>query len=115
VVIISQDPYHGAEQAHGICFSTKGKKSRRAFKNIYKEIEAEYGIEMPRHGDLTARDGQKSQSLYFPAPTFPAIFLVAKKFQIVSLALIASLVLPTSFSLIYCWPPGQVLPPSFTL
>jgi uracil-DNA glycosylase len=49
VVIIGQDPYHGEGQAHGLCFSIKGKKIPRSLSNIYKEI----GIEMPSHGDLT--------------------------------------------------------------
>jgi uracil-DNA glycosylase len=51
VVIIGQDPYHGPGQAHGLCFSTKGKIPP-SLQNIYKEIKAEYG-EMPSHGDLT--------------------------------------------------------------
>jgi uracil-DNA glycosylase len=53
VVIIGQDPYHGEGQAHGLCFSTKGIPIPPSLKNIYKEIEAEYGIQMPTHGDLT--------------------------------------------------------------
>jgi hypothetical protein len=51
---------------------------------------------------------------YFAAPFSSAIFFVDRKFQMVSLALRALLVLPTSFSLMYCSPPGQVLPPSLT-
>jgi len=54
VVIIGQDPYHGAGQAHGLCFSIpKGIEIPPSLQNIYKEIEDEYGIQMPRHGDLT--------------------------------------------------------------
>jgi uracil-DNA glycosylase len=55
VVIIGQDPYHGAGQAHGLCFSVpKGmKKTPPSLRNIFQEIEGEYGIEMPCHGDLT--------------------------------------------------------------
>jgi len=54
VVIIGQDPYHGAGQAHGLCFSVPNGIARPpSLINIYKEIEAEYGIQMPRHGDLT--------------------------------------------------------------
>lgn len=54
VVIIGQDPYHGEGQAHGLCFSVpKGVDIPRSLKNIYKEIEAEYRIEMPCHGDLS--------------------------------------------------------------
>jgi uracil-DNA glycosylase len=55
VVIIGQDPYHGEGQAHGLCFSVpKGiKKIPPSLKNVYKEIEAEFDIQMPCHGDLT--------------------------------------------------------------
>src|ERR1035437_9821680 len=54
VVIIGQDPYHGEGQAHGLCFSVrKGIAIPPSLINIYKEIEAEYGVQMPRHGDLT--------------------------------------------------------------
>jgi uracil-DNA glycosylase len=54
VVIIGQDPYHGEGQAHGLCFSVrKGIAIPPSLINIYKEIEAEYGTKMQRHGDLT--------------------------------------------------------------
>lgn len=55
VVIIGQDPYHGANQAHGLSFSVqKGIKPPPSLVNIYKEIEADLGIKMPRnYGDLT--------------------------------------------------------------
>jgi uracil-DNA glycosylase len=54
VVIIGQDPYHGAGQANGLCFSVrKGKAIPPSLKNIYKEIERDCGIQMPSHGDLT--------------------------------------------------------------
>jgi uracil-DNA glycosylase len=52
VVIIGQDPYHGEGEAHGLCFSTKEKEIPPSLRNIYNEIEAEYGIR-PDHGDLT--------------------------------------------------------------
>jgi uracil-DNA glycosylase len=40
VVIIGQDPYHGAGQAHGLCFSVKrGVKAPPSLKNIYKELQ----------------------------------------------------------------------------
>lgn len=60
VVIIGQDPYHGEGQAHGLSFSVrKGVRIPPSLKNIYKEIEREYGVAMPKHGDLTgwARQG----------------------------------------------------------
>ncbi len=54
VVIIGQDPYHGEGQAHGLSFSVrKGVRIPPSLKNIYKEIEREYGVTMPQHGDLT--------------------------------------------------------------
>lgn len=54
VVIIGQDPYHGEGQAHGFCFSVRrGTPIPRSLKNIYREIGAEYGIQMPDdNGDL---------------------------------------------------------------
>ena len=55
VVIIGQDPYHGPNQAHGLSFSVqKGIKPPPSLVNIYKEIEKDLGIKMPRkYGDLT--------------------------------------------------------------
>lgn len=53
VVILGQDPYHGAGQAHGLCFSVqKGVKIPPSLKNIYKEIESDLGITVPEHGSL---------------------------------------------------------------
>ena len=59
-VIIGQDPYHGAGQAHGLCFSVKkGVALPPSLVNIYKEITDDLGIGMPEHGELTgwARQG----------------------------------------------------------
>lgn len=54
VVIIGQDPYHGAGQAHGLCFSVQeGVDIPPSLVNIYKEIAAEYNVPPPRTGDLT--------------------------------------------------------------
>ncbi|MBQ3573114.1 MAG: uracil-DNA glycosylase [Clostridia bacterium] len=54
-VIIGQDPYHGEGQAHGLCFSVKrGIDAPPSLKNIFKEIQAELGIEPPKHGELTS-------------------------------------------------------------
>ena len=55
VVIIGQDPYHGPNQAHGLAFSVqKGIAPPPSLVNIYKEIEAEYGVPMPKnYGCLT--------------------------------------------------------------
>lgn len=55
VVILGQDPYHGEGQAHGLSFSVpQGVRIPPSLINIYKEIEAEYGVKMPRSGDLTS-------------------------------------------------------------
>ncbi len=55
VVILGQDPYHGAGQAHGLCFSVKeGVKPPPSLINIYKEIRDDVGIEISLDsGDLT--------------------------------------------------------------
>ncbi|KAG8213068.1 uracil-DNA glycosylase-like protein [Butyriboletus roseoflavus] len=56
VVIIGQDPYHGPNQAHGLCFSVpKGVTVPPSLRNIYAEIKAEYPeFKPPQHGNLTA-------------------------------------------------------------
>ncbi|MDE7279958.1 MAG: uracil-DNA glycosylase [Oscillospiraceae bacterium] len=52
-VIIGQDPYHGAGQAHGLCFSVqKGTAVPPSLQNIYKEIYADLGIPPASHGYL---------------------------------------------------------------
>lgn len=55
VVILGQDPYHGAGQAHGLSFSVqKGVKVPPSLKNIYKELSTDIeGFETPDHGNLT--------------------------------------------------------------
>lgn len=54
VVIVGQDPYHGANQANGLAFSVnKGVTVPPSLKNIYKELKNEYMKEPPLHGDLT--------------------------------------------------------------
>jgi uracil-DNA glycosylase len=60
VVIIGQDPYHGAGQAHGLCFSVpRGISAPPSLVNIFKEINVDLGIPMPKHGNLEkwARQG----------------------------------------------------------
>lgn len=53
VVILGQDPYHGEGQAHGLCFSVReGVRPPPSLLNIYKEMQADLGIEPPRHGNL---------------------------------------------------------------
>ena len=54
VVILGQDPYHGAGQANGLCFSVnKGIPFPPSLLNIFKEIENDLGIPVPSDGDLT--------------------------------------------------------------
>ncbi|HTB53388.1 MAG TPA: uracil-DNA glycosylase [Ferruginibacter sp.] len=55
VVILGQDPYHGAGQAHGLSFSVPaGIKPPPSLVNIYKEIQNDLGMKMPLdYGDLT--------------------------------------------------------------
>ncbi len=53
VVILGQDPYHGAGQAHGLSFSVpKGVPPPPSLKNIYKEIETDLGVKVNRGGSL---------------------------------------------------------------
>ena len=60
VVILGQDPYHGPNQAHGLCFSvTPGVPPPPSLANIFAELERDLGIPRPDHGCLTswARQG----------------------------------------------------------
>ena len=60
VVILGQDPYHGAGQAHGLCFSVQpGVPPPPSLVNIFKELESDLGIRPARHGllDHWARQG----------------------------------------------------------
>ena len=60
VVILGQDPYHGAGQAHGLCFSVApGVDVPPSLLNIFKEIERDLGLPRPAHGYLMswARQG----------------------------------------------------------
>ena len=55
VVILGQDPYHGPNQAHGLCFSVKpGVKIPPSLVNIFKELKDDLGITPPIHGCLDA-------------------------------------------------------------
>jgi uracil-DNA glycosylase len=54
VVILGQDPYHGPNQAHGLSFSVqRGVALPPSLRNIFHELHADIGVEIPRHGDLT--------------------------------------------------------------
>src|SRR5690606_40343554 len=51
VVILGQDPYHGPNQAHGLCFSVRpGVRIPPSLLNIYKELESDVGFKSPPHG-----------------------------------------------------------------
>lgn len=55
VVIIGQDPYHGPNQANGLCFSVrKGINHPPSLKNIFKEIKSDLNVPYPNSGDLSA-------------------------------------------------------------
>jgi len=53
VVILGQDPYHGPNQAHGLCFSVlPGVRLPPSLRNIFKEIHQDLDIPIPEHGYL---------------------------------------------------------------
>jgi uracil-DNA glycosylase len=53
VIILGQDPYHGAGQAHGLSFSVPdGLTLPPSLKNIYKELEGDLGMENSSSGNL---------------------------------------------------------------
>lgn len=54
VVILGQDPYHGPNQANGLCFSVHpGIPLPPSLLNIFKELRADLAVPMPTHGDLS--------------------------------------------------------------
>ena len=54
VVILGQDPYHGPNQAHGLCFSVNKKiKIPPSLQNIFKELNDDLGVDIPISGNLT--------------------------------------------------------------
>ena len=53
VVILGQDPYHGAGQAHGLSFSVpEGVRVPPSLKNVYKELASDLGTAIPTSGNL---------------------------------------------------------------
>jgi uracil-DNA glycosylase len=53
VVILGQDPYHGAGQAHGLCFSVpEGVRIPPSLQNIFKELQSDLGLSIPSSGCL---------------------------------------------------------------
>lgn len=54
VVILGQDPYHGPNQSHGLCFSVSEKVSiPPSLRNIFTEINQDLGVAIPPTGNLT--------------------------------------------------------------
>jgi uracil-DNA glycosylase len=54
VLVLGQDPYHGAGQGHGLCFSVRpGVKTPPSLRNIYKELRDDLGHPVPDNGCLT--------------------------------------------------------------
>lgn len=54
VVIVGQDPYHGAHQAHGLAFSVNsGVAIPPSLRNIFRERESDLALPPPTHGNLT--------------------------------------------------------------
>ena len=54
VVILGQDPYHGANQAHGLSFSVQdGIQFPPSLQNIFKELKEDMGCNSPKSGNLT--------------------------------------------------------------
>ena len=59
VVIIWQDPYHWPWQAHWLCFSVlPGVKQPPSLQNIFKEINKDLWLEIPKNGYLQSRAEQ---------------------------------------------------------
>ena len=55
VVILGQDPYHGPQQAHGLCFSVRAPTPPPpSLQNIFKELKDDLGVALPTHGCLEA-------------------------------------------------------------
>lgn len=53
VVILGQDPYHGAGQANGLAFSVNdGVRLPPSLLNVFKELQADLGKPIPKTGNL---------------------------------------------------------------
>lgn len=62
VVIVGQDPYHGPNQGHGLCFSVrKGIQVPPSLKNIYKELKNDPNVEFPKDGEPMPTHGYLEQ------------------------------------------------------
>ncbi len=55
VVILGQDPYHGARQAHGLCFSVPDEvRIPPSLQNVYKELQDDLGVPIRTTGNLAS-------------------------------------------------------------
>nr|XP_034991414.1 uracil-DNA glycosylase isoform X2 [Zootoca vivipara] len=72
-VILGQDPYHGPNQAHGLCFSVQRPvPPPPSLENIYKELAEDIeGFSHPGHGDLTGSTASQCRSY---SPSTPSQF-----------------------------------------
>ena len=53
VLLLGQDPYHGPDQAHGLCFSVlPGIPPPPSLRNIYRELHDDVGFRIPNNGYL---------------------------------------------------------------
>ncbi|GAB3139971.1 uracil-DNA glycosylase [Micromonospora sonneratiae] len=61
VLILGQDPYHKAGQAHGLSFSVRdGVAVPPSLRNVFKELGEDVGAPKPRNGNL---DGWAAQGV----------------------------------------------------
>jgi uracil-DNA glycosylase len=61
VLILGQDPYHRAGQAHGLSFSVReGVSVPPSLRNVFKELGEDLGVPKPRSGNL---DGWAAQGV----------------------------------------------------
>ena len=84
VVIIGQDPYHEPNQAMGLAFSVPSSTPLPpSLKNIYKEIENEYGVTMKEDGDLTylAKQGVLLINAYLTVRAHQALSHKRKEYE----------------------------------
>lgn len=55
LVILGQDPYHGPNEAHGLCFSVQdGIRIPPSLRNIFKELNHDLGCTIPQSGNLSS-------------------------------------------------------------
>jgi uracil-DNA glycosylase len=55
IVFVGQDPYHGAGQAEGLCFSVaKNMPLPPSLRNIFQELQSDLKISPPKHGSLVS-------------------------------------------------------------